>query len=224
MASIETYTQPISLYRYRSLNTSVQLKNEIDAILNNYVWCSAFDNLNDPMEGSYFPSSVLKKSARFIDIKANLYDQKSAMGICSFSETHDNDLMWAHYADQFGGICIRYKVTSLLKFLPDKVDLVRLFYNEKVPTLRLQSKTNDQITKKVLSSKNYKWLHEREWRLLSSTKGKLLMEGTENAIACVYLGKRIADKTKDLLLDTLKKTKIPYKTMSIDGYNIQFRK
>ena len=87
--------------------------------------------------------------------------------MCSFSEAYDNELMWAHYADQFTGICIAYSLSKLLRKLGDDATFVRMYYNEVVPTVYHVKKNPDDLAKMVLSNKNYRWLYEREWRMFA---------------------------------------------------------
>lgn len=49
---------------------------------------------------------------------------------------HDHELMWAHYAYQYSGVCIGYSFAKLLDNLDDDVSFVRMYYNEAVPIVR----------------------------------------------------------------------------------------
>ena len=85
------------------------------------------------MEGVYSSSKVFKKSANYRAVRSAISDRKSEIGICSSSETRDQELMWAHYAHQFSGICIEYSLSSLLSLLPKDASFVRMFYDERGP-------------------------------------------------------------------------------------------
>src|SRR5689334_15026167 len=100
-ATIENYVQPRSLYRYRSVKEDRLLNRELDAIQNHHLYCSAYTELNDPMEGSFSSSKLVRKSERYRQVKAAIIDNKAQIGICSFTEVYDHELMWAHYADRF---------------------------------------------------------------------------------------------------------------------------
>lgn len=80
---------------------------------------------------------------------------------------HDHELMWAHYAYQYSGVCIGYSFAKLLDNLDDDVSFVRMYYNEAVPIVRHSRQEPPDAAKMVLSYKNYRWLYEREWRMLS---------------------------------------------------------
>jgi hypothetical protein len=214
--------EPGLLYRYRSLDGQALLEQERSAIANDYLWCSRFGVLNDPMEGSYELALKDKEGPRYQLIRHQLYSEKTGIGICSFSETNDNAIMWAHYADGFSGICIEYRFKELRQCLDDRNIFVRIAYNEGVQRLSEKAALDREAAKKVLSSKSYRWLHEREWRLFSPSTGRVKVAA--NSISCVYLGYRMRAESKKSITASLAKKKIPYKEMSLDGYSIRFEK
>ena len=95
MAEIAHYVEPRRLYRYRSLE---HIDRELLAIEEAYLFCSSYRELNDPMEGRYFSTKRLKSSNKYSAIRSEILFNKRQIGICSFSEVYNNELMWAHYA------------------------------------------------------------------------------------------------------------------------------
>jgi hypothetical protein len=84
VAEIEPPHLPIHLYRYRSLKGGKDIvEREIATITENYLWCSEFTKLNDPMEEFYKPSNVLVNGRNANIIKQNILDSKSNIGIAS---------------------------------------------------------------------------------------------------------------------------------------------
>ena len=73
-------------------------------------------------------------------IRDAIVDDKARIGVCSFSEVCDYEMMWAHYADKFAGICVAYSLSRLLRHLDSEAFLVRMFYDETVPTAQRTSK------------------------------------------------------------------------------------
>jgi hypothetical protein len=217
MASIESYVQPRRLYRYRSLT---DLDREIDAIVNGYLYCSPYMKLNDPMEGLFTSSTLFKKSANYRAIRSAIRDNKAQIGLCSFSEVYDHELMWAHYAHKFTGICIAYSFLRILKHLADDVDFVRMYYDETVPTVHRTNENPTKLAKMVLSYKNYRWLYEREWRMFAPI-GKAYYRETK-CVPCVYLGSRISARNRKRIENALERVDIPSKAMKIDEYFIDF--
>jgi hypothetical protein len=128
--------------------------------------------------------------------------------------------MWAHYADQFRGICIAYNFSTLRDGLADDITFARMFYNETVPTIRLSDQGPDELAKMVLSYKNYRWLYEREWRMFASL-GKASYRPA-NCVTRVYLGSRIEDDDRLRIKNKLKRLKIKTSDMNINKYSISF--
>jgi hypothetical protein len=219
VASIKAYVKPVRLYRYRSLD---QFDREVDAIAQGYLYCAAYTNLNDPMEGLFSSSQLLRRSEDYRTIRTAVRENKAQIGMCSFSEVHDHELMWAHYAKRFSGVCIAYSLSRLLEHLPKDVSFVRMYYNEEVPTIRVTRTEPSQLAKMVLSYKNYRWLYEREWRMFGPL-GKAIYT-TVNCVTRVYLGSRIGDTERERLMRKLTSLNIEHYEMSIDEYSISFEK
>jgi len=210
--------KPTSLFRYRSLAKDA-VENELSSIQNDYLWCSPFTELNDPMEGSYEASFRLKKLGHFLDVKAKIFDAKAALRVCSFSETNDNAVMWAHYADQFKGICIEYDFERLLML---NGCFTRVVYNETPYRVSVHALTDNELARKILSHKSYKWLYEREWRFFQeSVNGKCQL--ATRSISCIYLGNKIPEAAKLKLDKLLSRKGIKHKVMDFGGYSIKFR-
>ncbi len=133
MASIKNYVTPNRLYRYRSLEN---FERETEAIEKGYLFCAAYQKLNDPMEGRFAPSGRLRRnSAEHRAVREAVIENKAQIGMCSFSEVYDHELMSTHYADRFRGICVSYNLGQLLKKLGGGYEFMRLYYNEVEPKI-----------------------------------------------------------------------------------------
>lgn len=133
MAQVRIYSTPMYLYRYRKL-TDDTLEREVSALTKATIYCPSFSDMNDPMEGAHRPSLgiVLRGSH---DAQKGVSEARDQLGIASLSEVHDHEPMWAHYAGQFSGMCIMFSTRKLLAGLDDSIDLIRMAYNEKPPSL-----------------------------------------------------------------------------------------
>src|SRR5512138_2680122 len=129
MVQIVTPTLPRRLYRYRSMSSQVdgeqwttdtqKLQREIQAIRENYLWCSRLEAFNDPMEGvfSLSPTAARASDGALVPPKVQAVIRK--MGVCCFSDDVGNPLMWAHYAGGSRGVCIKYSTNDLDRGLPE---------------------------------------------------------------------------------------------------------
>jgi hypothetical protein len=216
MAKVLPNINPSSLYRYRSLE---KFEREIAAIESANLWCAAYKTLNDPMEGLYNVSKQLRESNRYQKTKTLIANNKANLGICSFSESHRNELMWAHYSNEYSGICIEFRFERLWKHLDDNVSFARIHYSENAPTAIMKLEP-EEMAQRLLSYKNFRWLYEREWRMFGPHGNSCYSSRT--CVRRVYLGSRIKQPYQDEIKRRLTPLKIEVKKMSLHRYSMEF--
>ncbi len=203
---LERPVLPPYLYRYRSLSDDL-IDQEIEAITDQYPYCSAYRSMNDPMEGFYEPTARFQKDTEFRRAVREILDAKRNIGICCFSDTHDNELMWTHYASNYRGICIGYRPQPLLDAMPNDSHLVRLGYGAKPPKIgSYAAHAPETAALRILSHKKANWVYEREWRVLWH-QGKMPIPG-KGIIRELRLGSRIKDDHRNSLLAAFAHAKI----------------
>jgi hypothetical protein len=218
VASVDIPSLPYRLYRYRSITRNEDaVVQEMDAIRHRYIWCSDFTALNDPMEGSYDPSTRLQADRNYAETTRLIVDQKTSFGIASFSELKHSELMWAHYAGNHTGICVSYSAQDLLTALPDNAHIVRVGYAEEPPRLGSHEVGSlASAAKKLLSQKKGAWQYEREWRVLA-TKGQVPVR-REQCVKSIYLGTRISWRHRQQIIQILRDEGIRLYEMHVDRY------
>lgn len=204
MAELELPDLPLYLYRYRSLTGKKRLAQEIEALTESYIWCGDLSSMNDPMEGFFNPSMRLQDSPDYQEVCESITKKSSDIGISSFSDTCENELMWAHYAGNYSGICIEYYPLRMLSELSRNHKIVRVGYGDSPPRISIKEKAVAE--RKMLSHKKFSWSYEREWRVLGP-RGKAFI--TNNCIHRVYLGIRITPFRRKKLLRALNEKNIP---------------
>lgn len=219
MAEIKTYAKPIHLYRYRPLGS--HLKRELDAVVDHYIFCPSYQEMNDPMEGKYRTSLLFEESKNSSKNKAEVERELGAMGIASMSEVYDHEPMWAHYAAEFSGMCVCYNLNRLLRGLPDTVSMSRVLYSEIEPVLINDKSTPMDRARLCLSSKTVRWASEREWRLFQSSRGKASY-GDERPIAKIYLGSRVTAADSKAVCDAAKELRVQVFRMDVLSYSVKF--
>jgi len=220
MAEIKIYGKPIHLFRYRSLGKNCE--QEIDAIQSNYIYCSTYSKMNDPMEGAYDEDRITSIISNRFENKELIKLQISRIGIASFSETYDHETMWAHYADRFQGICVQYNFNSLLRGLEENIEFARMMYSEHAPVLNIDSYDIEEKSKNCLSSKTIKWSGEREWRMFSPSPGKISIR-RNNPISKIYLGAKINTHDERQILEIGRELGIQISKMNLKKYSIDFK-
>ena len=233
MANIETYAKPTLLYRYRPLgirrsaNGVVRadptiIDRELEALEEHYVFCPSYPEMNDPMEGMYAATSRVQERSDYQDFVEDVQNEKLGLGIASFSETWDNELMWAHYADGFRGICVAYSVAKLLDGLGDpEASLTRIAYGDRPYSLNTSGHRNQERSRAILSTKNLKWSYEREWRLFVSTRGKAHHE--KGAVRHVWLGARMHPSDRREISARIRDMSVEVRLTYVDGYSVEGR-
>lgn len=115
--------------------------------------------------------------------KSIFFGLPSHTTLACFSERENCIPMWAHYAENHSGVCIKYR------FIPDTDDgddpifPISVVYGEKRPTLttldllnfaQIGDKLSDTASLKVFEAlclrKSIDWNYEKEWRVLHHTK------------------------------------------------------
>lgn len=227
MAKIETYARPITIYRYRPLSRSKAhnpradeklIEQEFEPLEQKYIYCSTYRQLNDPMEGFFNASQRVQAREDYNDTVDLIRTQKLGLGIASFSETWDNELMWAHYGGAFAGICIGYSVTKLLDGLPEDHALARVAYGDRPYYLGLGALRLEHRARAILSTKNLKWSYEREWRLFAPASGAA--HHNSAAVTCVYLGPRMSKVDQERIRQRLQPLGIEVRLTTVKGYSI----
>jgi hypothetical protein len=215
-ALVDTPVLPPFLYRYRKI-TDKLLGQEIAAIKEQYLWCSMYREMNDPMEGFYEPTSRLQKDTNYRKTVRQMLNSKLTFGICCFSDTKDNELMWAHYATNNAGICVAYRSTLLIEGLPDGVHLARVSYGPTPPAInRVDTANIDGAALKILSHKKSNWVYEREWRVLGPLHRVDI--SSRGCVREVYLSSLMNSEHRMQILNALKGLKIKIFEMRVHQY------
>lgn len=221
MAKVKFYSTPPRLFRYRPLGS--KLDREIAAIKGGYIYCPRFSDMNDPMEGMHRESLAYILKGRSKEERQAIATEKAKLGIASLSEVYDHEPMWAHYADQFSGMCIAYTTSKLLKGLANECDFIRMSYSEDPPVILANRASLTDKAKLTLGTKTVRWMSEREWRLITPRNGRAQYED-KRCVFRVYLGSRVEPDAERLIRTELDKLKIPVLKMKIDNYKLGFSK
>jgi len=175
------------LYKYRSLEN---FKRFIEILINNKLYASTYEKMNDYMEGHYLyqSSNDIKK------IIVKMKKEKRKLRICSLSKNPKNDVMLAHYADN--GYCVIIGVEPCLKRNEIKEDID---YNG-IQKIKLDDTIKiNESAKKILTCKTESWEYEKEVRIFSEHPYIRIN------IKEIIFGPRICRKNKKLIEDLIVK-------------------
>lgn len=199
------------LYRYRFLNDKTY-----NSVSDNYFWLSSPDTFNDPfdchLKDDYFTFESISDENDWSNIHQSYYDtviypSYLNNGIACFAESHEEILLWSHYADCHRGVCLGFDFSRLSKEFMDIVFKVN--YTEAYPQIHyseflksgLQNSYNYIF--KALATKYKVWQYEKEWRMIIPGYNNKKMAYPEQLLSRVYLGCNINSQDKETILSII---------------------
>lgn len=127
---------------------------------------STFDTVNDPFELLGVRQSDPESRHHF----AGLYELwVKTLGFVSFSDNWKSPLMWGHYAKNHTGVCLGIEV-------PDQRPMKVSYEPHRLQVLLemspLEAAVDEEVIKKVVTTKFKDWEYEREWRYIEKLVNK----------------------------------------------------
>jgi len=222
----------MSLFKFKSAKTIEDLTRDIQTIMNDEIWFSGIDYLNDPFEKVYSTKMLEEYDGTeqivtdfFIPFQKDIDEYFNKVGILSLCKENTNLVMWSHYADNHKGYCVEYNLNSniinQLNFEnEDEVFLMKVEY-EDTPLDFLSLPSNFQF---YLRRKSKLWEYESEVRYISSKKG--IHKIPSDSIKAIYLGANINQIVKETIfkLCTEKKINLYQSTLLKNSYALKFEK
>lgn len=120
----------------------------------------------------------------------------NSYGICCFSETNDNLLMWSHYASSGKGFCLEFD-SAREPF--DKIQRVKYTNNpSKLNFRKLFSVDKLYLLYALFCTKSSHWKYEKEWRIFHNNANKAEKYPT-SSLTGIYLGPEIDDAHAEII-------------------------
>lgn len=184
------------VYKYRPLSQKTGEKisdfdKVMDILENNRLYFPNRSQLNDPLEGIIQPiyystlgsSYYISNGILQPEFKHILDEYK----ILSLSRHPDNMQMWAHYANNYCGVCIGFDMSNveekLRKVKYTKKKLKPIFIDREDD----QQSRETEIVYNNLLYKSYFWKYEKEIRIIKKTPN-MYYNLPQNAIKCIIFG------------------------------------
>ena len=141
------------------------------------------------------------------------FAQVSNEWISCFSEIYDSLLMWAYYANNYAGVCIRFnpEKDSILQENCKKVQYTNIF--------------KDSSGFNYCYEKSIEWSHEQEWRIVCSDMKEDEPWIETTAIDAIYLGIRMKQEEVQKFKELARKYELKlYQMVVVNGmYKIEFK-
>jgi hypothetical protein len=205
--SIALGTFPKNLYKFRKLNSVLD-----KILINNELKFSSPYEFNDPFDCRIKPEinitiedliffikknkpgisdSEAEKVARanFInkskfqnEMEQSIEKTMSRSGICCFSKTKSNILLWSHYSEDHKGVCLNFDVLKDPEFFS-----IPLFiqYQKEYPIFNF-IKEPDQCVSNLIKTKSIDWCYEEEIRINKPTGHGLYHFKKESLVEIIF--------------------------------------
>lgn len=178
------------LFKYFPLNLY-----SIDGLLRSYFHLSNPGDFNDPFDCNVNLAENINTVGIMKTVKRNIFRN---IGICSFSETIDNHLMWAHYTNNYNGFVLEFAGDGIdVKLNSENISrqtLTRVIYPERPVKI---SQDYSFAYHYLMTTKFKHWSYEREWRVVAELKSENReIEYYPESIKAIYIGHKIPDENK----------------------------
>lgn len=176
------------LFKYFPLNLY-----SIDGLLRSYFHLTNPEHFNDPFDCNLNLTNNWGKIKDSNTLKRN---NLKNIGICSFSESIDNPLMWAHYTNNYNGFVLEFTGNKIAINLDEnkikRLSLTRVIYPENPVII---SSDYPFAYHYLLTTKFKQWSYEKEWRIITELKTTdRELEYYPESIKGIYIGHKIPDE------------------------------
>lgn len=186
------------LYKYRGIGN---FKFFLDILVNNRLYASDFESMNDPREGVY--SYAEGKITRIL--KEQIYNRKKKLNFCSLSRISNSGSMWCHYADDYKGVVFGVKIKKRDKYNIRNIEYISepMFVDEE----------RDNLAMDILSKKSSSWEYEKEVRVFNERDNYI-----EVVIHEIIIGHKMEEEDKKLIKEIVKRITPSIKIIEIDKH------
>ena len=219
---------PKFIYKYKRISSTEDLVRLMDIINYNRIYLPTYRELNDPLEGQiisietdhYMGSSILSAADEEDSI---ISDCKKNFRILSLSEEWNNPQLWAHYANNYEGICMCFATGGVF----GKSRKVNYCLEREDKYTECGSEI-EKLVRKSFYKKSIGWNYEKEWRIVTKSPNKY-MKFQEEDFCGLILGHNLSEEVCDFIKDNLKrelllmKTKVGYRTYKINALRLNYK-
>lgn len=149
---------------------------------------------------------VIKHKAKFVEgYYATRQDTIDTQGICCFSLSSKNTLLWSHYANCHQGICLEFDHFTLKKTF----DIHKVKYTEKFEPINYFDDPGKAL-KYLFTTKAKDWDYEQEYRAIKEGAG--LSTFNKSCLTGIIFGCKVSESDVELVKTTIEKM----------GYNLSY--
>lgn len=177
-------------------------------------WISSFPDLPNAEKRPRLNIDWVKERENAGLIHAELEQFKRNAGICCFSKSNSNTLMWSHYADKHAGVCLGFTInTNAVK----DFTLLEVNYVYQVSPLNY-FKDKPLAILNWLFTKSHIWEYEEEVRAVYSNQNGLI-KFEKPCLREICFGLRTTESHRNELLDELQSLGYSIENASVMAMN-----
>lgn len=163
----------------------------------------------------------------------NKYENK--FGLFTLSETHQDIIMWSHYALSHEGFCVEFDVKALEKYFYYDyfnknnilIDRIKIIYTDTMPRLIPSEMDETEIYYSILQHKYSGYSYEKEHRYICSDVTNLKINLPDGLVTSIYFGCKMDKNDKDEIISIIENKSAPIKlyesTISQDEFILNFK-
>lgn len=199
--------------KYITLYKFLKFKDALSVLKSGQLKVSKYDDVNDPYE--IMPSIYDRDTGMALDADkiSEWFIGRLALkhGFLSFSRTHKESVLWAHYADNHKGIALEFKCPYDRSVLRVKYSKERTRWDF-TKLLNPQLLTEEEMLE-VLCRKSRSWAYEKEFRMFVPLEGCYYRNSMhfapipDDILTKVVVGCRFPDKKLSRLKNVVKKSR-----------------
>lgn len=201
---LEPPQSDVLLFKFRGIDSVLD-----QVLLDQTIYFSPPEKLNDPFDCQHdllesFRRAIARRDAQRPDLLDALLDHKeklleieraaAASGVCAFSTSLTNPLLWSHYAAGGQGCCVIFRFPQqFFSTIPDVLGLEDVAYDNSGLSRWLwmdahryiseeTTNSNDlkrffaKLQTRILATKGKSWSYEEETRIVRSKSGLLTVD------------------------------------------------
>lgn len=197
---------PKYLFKYKSISSLEDVERFLNIIKNNRIYYPTYKQLNDPLEGAGFNINIPGWAGigihRAADVELPPIEElKMEYGILSLSDCANSPQLWAHYANNYKGVCLCLKTDGLLSNA-NKV----IYSDNRDKTDAFEDDIMRQAVLDNLYIKQLDWAYEHEWRDIRKIEdGEQFFSFGSDELAGVIIGKSLLGLVGDMLVKEIPK-------------------
>ena len=195
--------EPKYLYKYKAINTITDLSRVLSIFRESKIYMPTYDQLNDPLEGAGYnieiPGWAGMSTLLIADTELPpIEDTKKEFRILSLSLDPMSPQLWAHYANNYNGVCLCFSRDGVFK------EARKVQYRQKKKT---KARTINDMEKAVYNGFFYKqkdWGYEKEWRIVNRMEdGKEFLHFTPEDLKAVIIGEKTPGDIAQIIINSL---------------------